>query len=341
MIVVRAPLRMSFVGGGTDLPAFYRERPGQVISTAIDKFVYLVINRTPLIEKVSARYSITETVNRPDELQHTRIKAALMDLGIQSNIEIGSFASLPAKTGLGSSSSFSVGLMKGLHAYLGKKMTAQEAAEAASHLEIELVGEPIGKQDQYAAAFGGLNVIQFNPDESVDVRPVLIDYKKRLAFEDSLLLFFTGITRAASSVLTEQKANVGHADKFRTMAEMADSVPEFAERLMRGDMHGLGKMLHEGWVKKKTLASNVSNQTIDDLYYAGMNAGAWGGKILGAGGGGCIMFLAEPSQKKTIREAVQVAARANTLESFREIPVQFVQSGAEIIFNADHAHHFA
>lgn len=335
MIVVRAPLRISFVGGGTDLGDFYRRHPGRVVSTAVDKFVYVAINRTPLIPKVSARYSISETVEKPDDLQHTRIKAALLDLGIGKGIEIGSFASLPAKTGLGSSSSFSVALMKGLHAFNGRKLDKGEAAEEASRLEIELIGEPIGKQDQYAAAFGGLNVVQFNPDESVDVNPVLLDYKKRLGLENSILLFFTGISRVASSVLTEQKANISKSDKFETMKEMANSVHEFRDRLLDGDFKGLGGMLHEGWLKKKSLASNVSNPAIDELYNAGMNSGAWGGKVLGAGGGGCIMFLVHEDKKPAVREAVSKIAKENNLAGFQEIPVKFVQSGAEIVFNGD------
>lgn len=338
MIVVRAPLRISFVGGGTDLPDFYRKHPGRVISTAIDKFVYVAINRTPLIPKVSARYSVSETVGHPTELQHTRIKAALMDMGIEKGIEIGSFASLPAKTGLGSSSSFSVALMKGLHAYVGKKLDKGEAAEAASRLEIELLGEPIGKQDQYASAFGGLNVIQFNQDDSVEVSPVLIDYRRQLAFEDHLTLFFTGLTRAASSVLTEQKANISKEDKFKTMSEMANSVPEFAERLGKGDIVGLGKMLHEAWLKKKSLASNVSNQVIDDLYTTGMDIGAHGGKILGAGGGGCILFVIDPLKKHALREAIKKDVEKHQLTDFHEIPIKFVKSGAEIIFSADTGH---
>ncbi len=338
MIVIRAPLRISFVGGGTDLPDFYRRTPGRVVSTAIDKFVYLVVNRTPLIDKVSARYSISETVGHPSELQHTRIKAALTDMGIDRNIEIGSFASLPAKTGLGSSSSFSVALMKGLHAFQGKKIDKHAAAEAASRLEIELVGEPIGKQDQYAASFGGFNVFQFNPDESVHVEPVLMDWKTRLGLEDRLLLFFTGITRAASSVLTEQKLNIKDETKFDTMRAMADSVPEFAARLLRADFEGLGKMLHEGWLRKKTLASNLSNSLIDDLYAAGMEGGAWGGKILGAGGGGCLLFLVAPEKKGAVRAALLAQAKEKNLTEFREIPIKFAQSGTEILYNGDHYH---
>lgn len=336
MIVVRAPLRISFVGGGTDLPDFYHKYPGRVISTAIDKFVYVVVNRTPLIHKVSARYSIAETVNHPSELQHTRIKAALLDLGIHKNIEIASFATLPAKTGLGSSSSFSVALGKALHAFQGKKLDAYESAKYAARLEIELLGEPIGPQDQFAASFGGFNVFQFNPDDSVSVKPVLLDYKKRLGLESHLLLFFTGITRAASSVLTEQKSNIDK--KFETLKEMADSVPEFEARLLSGDFKSLGEMLHQGWLRKKSLASNVSSGIIDKLYEAGMNAGAWGGKVLGAGGGGCIMFLALEENKKAVRQAVTKAANEGGLGEFQEIPVKFAQAGAEVLYNADHMH---
>ncbi|MEQ1908418.1 MAG: GHMP kinase [Vicinamibacterales bacterium] len=336
MIVVRAPMRISFVGGGTDLPDFYRQSPGAVISTAIDKFVYVVINRTPLIDKVSARYSISETVDHPSDLQHTRIRAALEDLGIHKGIEIASFASLPAKTGIGSSSSFSVALVKGLHVYLGRNISAREAAEAASRLEIDLVKEPIGKQDQYAAAFGGFNVFRFNADESVDVEPVLLDYKKRLNLEQHLLVFFTGITRFAGSVLKEQKENIGK--KFETLQDMAAMVPQFRDSLLEGDCQSLGQMLHEGWRRKKQLASGVSSPAIDGLYEAAMRAGAWGGKVLGAGGGGCLLFIVSPERKERIRQAVWEVAKAGDLPDFKDIPIHFVQSGAEALYqNGDSA----
>lgn len=333
MIVSRAPMRISFFGGGSDLPDFYHRYPGRSIITAIDKYVYTAINRTPWVDKVSARYSLSETVNHPSELQHSRIKAALCDMGIEKGIEVASFAPLPTKTGLGSSSSFSVALLKGLHAFQGKKIDAHEAAKAACRLEIELIKEPIGKQDQYAAAFGGFNIFQFNADESVSVEPVLLHYKDRLGLEDHLLLFFTGITRAASSVLTEQKANL---DKnFQTLKDMSDSVYEFRDRLVGGDFRGLGAMLHSGWTKKKTLASNISNSVIDEFYNAGMNNDAWGGKVLGAGGGGCVMLLASKEKHAAIREAMKKVAIKNNLTDSREIPIKFVQSGAEILFNAD------
>lgn len=334
MLVVRAPLRISFVGGGTDLAAFYKKSPGKVISTAIDKYVYVVINNTPLINKVAARYSLSELVDHPKHLQHTRIKAALLDMDITSGIEIATFASLPSRTGLGSSSSFSVALMKGLAAYNGKKLTKEEAAEAASRLEIELIKEPIGKQDQYAASFGGFNIFQFNPDDSVDVEPILIDYKKRLAFENHLLVFFTGITRDASSVLTKQKANTDK--KFETLKAMAASVDDFSTKLLKGDFKGLGAILHEGWLRKKSLTSSISNSLIDDLYEAGLHSGAWGGKILGAGGGGCILFIAPVSKKNKVRAAVMKVAQKYKLKGFQELPIKFVQAGAEILYNADH-----
>src|SRR3990170_5906774 len=225
MILVRAPLRVSFVGGGTDLPDFYRKSPGRVISATIDKFVFLAINSTPMINKISVRYSNSETVDNPQDLQHGRVRAALLDLNIKNNLEIGSFASVPAKTGLGSSSSFSVALMKGLNAYLGKKINKQDAAEAACRLEIELAKEPIGKQDQYAAAFGGFNIFQFNSDESVDVEPIFLDYKKQALLQKHALLFFTGITRSASDVLGQQKSKI--EENLETYKKMADSVYDF------------------------------------------------------------------------------------------------------------------
>ena len=331
MIIVRAPLRISFVGGGTDLPDFYHLHPGRVISTAIDKYVYVAINRTPLIKKISVRYSIGEVVNHPSELKNDRVRLALLDLGIYNNIEIGTFSHLPGQTGLGASSSFSVALMKGLYTSLGKKMNKYEAAEAACRLEIELLKEPIGKQDQYASALGGFNTLQFNLDGSVGVDPVLLDYKTRLDFESHMLIFFTGIQRPASSVLTEQRANINK--KFESLKEMANLVPAFKEHLIRGDFRALGEILHQNWLKKKSLALNVSNPLIDELYEAGIRCGAWGGKILGAGGGGCMLFLAPPEKKTAIREMVKKIAQRHNLNDFVEIPVRIAQSGVEVIVN--------
>ncbi|MEY4731160.1 MAG: hypothetical protein RL681_106 [Candidatus Parcubacteria bacterium] len=327
-------MRISFVGGGTDLPDFYRHSPGRVISAAIDKYVYIVLNRTSLVDKVSARYSISETVNHASELQHTRIKAALLDMGIERNIEVASFAPLPAKTGLGSSSSFSVALVKALHAYQGKKISKEDAAEAASRLEIELVGEPIGKQDQYAAAFGGFNVFQFNADGTVDAKPVLIDYKVRSALEEDMLVFFMGLAQDTASTLKGQQAN--STQRMQALKATADLVPEFEARLMKGDVKGMGELLHRGWSLKQDSASSVSRALIDEYYKAGIKNGAWGGKVLGVSGSGCMMFLAPAERHPAIMKALTAIAKQNNLSEAREIPVKFVQSGAEVLWNGDH-----
>jgi len=331
MILVRAPLRISFVGGGTDLPEFYRKHPGRVISVTIDKYVYVLVNPTPLVDKFTIKYQRTEIVDHPKDLEHTRLRAALLDLGmVQSGLEVGSFADLPAKTGLGSSSSFSVALLRGLHAYRGRSLSNRDLAEEASRLEIELVQEPIGKQDQYAAAFGGFNVFQFNAHGPVDVSPVLLDYRKRSALEEHLLLFFTGITRPAASVLTEQRSRV--EEHFETYVAMAESVGEFARRVLEGDIRGMAHMLHEGWLRKRSLASSVSSSVLDGLYEAGLSAGAWGGKILGAGGGGCLLLLAPPSAQAAVRRALEGRAAQERLAGFKEIGVRTVQSGTDLVY---------
>ncbi len=332
MIVSRAPLRISFVGGGTDLPAFYRHYPGRVLATAINKYVFTVINHTPLIDMVSARYSKSESASHPSGLQHTRIRAALMDMGIERNIEIGSFASLPAKTGLGSSSSFSVALLAGLHAQLRRPLEAQRLAEMACRLEIDLVGEPIGKQDQYAAAFGGLNLIQFNPDETVEVRPIPLTAAQARHFEYHILVFYTGITRAASDVLSDQSSRTSQS--LDTLRRMSDSVLEFERYLLAGDIASLGIMLDDAWRMKKSLSARISNPVLDALYEAGRSAGAWGGKVLGAGGGGCVLFLAPHEAHDPMRERMGEVAGELGLTDLREIPISFATRGAEIVFNA-------
>ena len=331
MIVVRAPLRISFVGGGTDLPDFYRAHTGRVISATIDKYVYLVINRTPMIKSISARYSICETVNHPDELEHTRIREALNKVGIMSNIEIGSFASIPGKTGLGSSSSFSVALLKGLHHLAGKKLSPREAAEAACWLEIDALQEPIGKQDQYATAIGGFNIFQFNKDDTVDINPVLLGYESACKLEDHMMLFFTGITRSASDVLGKQRTEMDK--KIKVYQDMAAQVPFFETALLAGNIEKMASMMHEGWLMKKSLTEGISSSLIDNFYEEARKSGAWGGKVLGAGGGGCILMLVPPEKHKSVREKMLFIAKENNLNGFQEIPVKFVQSGAEVLLN--------
>jgi D-glycero-alpha-D-manno-heptose-7-phosphate kinase len=332
MIIVRAPLRISFVGGGTDLPGFYQQHPGKVISAAIDKYVYVAINPAPLIKGITARYSITETVNQVSLLKNDRIREVMLDLQISDNMEIGVFSQLPVGTGLGGSSAFTAALFKGLSTSIGKRLDKKEIAENACRVEIDLLKEPIGKQDQYASAMGGFNIFQFNPDETVEVEPVLLDFKKQMDLEKHMLLFFTGITRQASSVLNEQKTNI--SSKFETLKSMTLLVDTFKKELLKGNFEALGELLHKNWLKKKQLASKVSNQVIDKLYDTGIRNGAWGGKILGAGGGGCILFLVPFNKKESIRSAMKRIAVKYRLEDFNEIPVKFVQSGVEVISNS-------
>lgn len=336
MILVRAPLRISFVGGGTDLPEFYSRFTGRVISATINKFVYVLINPTPLLNKFIVKYQKTETVDHPAELEHTRVKAALLHLGLtQGGLEIGTFADLPAKTGLGSSSSFSVALMKGLYAHRGEKISKEALAESAAKLEIELLKEPIGKQDQYAATFGGFNVFEFNSNQKVKVEPVFINYRVQHELERHIILFFTGITRPASSVLDNQQSNI--KNHIETYKKMAVSVLSFKNKLIKGDVRGMAEDLHQGWQSKKTLATGISNSNIDSLYETALRHGAWGGKVLGAGGGGCLFLLADPKGHRAILQELEAKAEELGLTNYQKIPVKFVKSGTDILLN-NHAY---
>jgi D-glycero-alpha-D-manno-heptose-7-phosphate kinase len=332
MIIARAPLRISFVGGGTDLSAFYSQYPGRVLSAAINKYVYVTVTKTPF-RHVAVRYSNAEMVLDPKELKNDRVREALLDLNFSGGLEVSTFSHLPGQTGLGSSSAFSVALIKALSALQGKHISSDVCAEGACRLEIDLVGEPIGKQDQYASAFGGINVFQFNQDHSVEVDPVHLDFKTHLDFERHLLLFFLGVTRSASSVLKEQKENTKKEQHFETLKLMAQSVGEFRKALVQADFEEVGNILNENWMRKRSLASTISNPIIDELYNAGMKAGAWGGKILGAGGGGCLLFVVSPDRRELVSHALTMSAAQNQLTEATVLPFSFVQSGAEIVVN--------
>lgn len=332
MIIVRAPLRISFVGGGTDLPSFYKQHPGQVLSATIDKYVYAAINPAPLLKGITARYSIIENVKTVKDLKNDRIREAMLHLGVSDNMEFGTFSHLPVGTGLGASSSFTVALVKGLSTYQGKRLDKNEIAEAACRIEIELIKEPIGKQDQYASTFGGFNIFKFNSDNSVDIDPILLDYKRRISFENNIVVFFTGITRKASNILKEQKSNT--QANFETLKSMTQTVDLFRKKLIKGDFETLGKLLHESWLKKRKLASKISNPAIDKIYETGIRNGAWGGKLLGAGGGGCILFLVSQRKREQLKEAIMRQAKKSRLQDIKEVPIKFVHSGVEIISNS-------
>ncbi len=325
MIISRTPLRVSFLGGGSDLPPYYRRHGGAVLSTAINKSVYVTVTRK-FDDAVRVSYSRTEEVARARDVEHPLVREALALLGIDGGVEITSVADIPAKgTGLGSSSAFTVGLLNALHAYQGRTVGAEQLAREACHIEIDRCGEPIGKQDQFAAAFGGLNFIRFHPDETVDVKKIICPPQVMADLQSRLLFFYTGLTRSASAVLEAQSAAL--AQPGARALDRTDELVQLAEvacaDLCAGQTKRLGALLDEAWRIKKTLANGVSNRMIEEAYAAAIAAGAEGGKILGAGGGGFLMFFAPPDRHEAIR---------NSLSSLRETPFIFAPQGSRIIF---------
>lgn len=290
MIITRTPFRISFVGGGTDLPDFYRVEPGAVVSTAINKYMYIVLNKR-FDDTIRVSYSKTEIVKAAEEIQHPIVREALKLVGITKGVEIVSIADIPAGTGLGSSSSFTVGLLSALYAYKGILKSAEELARDACEIEIDMVGEPIGKQDQYIAAYGGFRYTQFNTDETVFTEPIICSKVNRQKLSQNLLLFYTGDTREARNILKEQTANAKQADKLACLRKMRDLAFELNQQFNNNcSPDVLGEFLHKGWMLKKQLASGISDDRIDKYYEKAIRAGALGGKILGAGGGGFLLL---------------------------------------------------
>ncbi|MBE2180036.1 MAG: GHMP kinase [Chthoniobacterales bacterium] len=324
MIISQTPLRLSFLGGGSDLPAYYRRKGGAVLSTAIDKCVYVTVSRK-FDDAVRVSYSRTEEVAEASRVEHPIVREALGLLGINGGIEITSVADIPAKgTGLGSSSSFSVGLLNALHAYVGRHASAERLAEEACDIEINRCGEPIGKQDQFAAAFGGFNFIRFHADESVEVQKLMCRPETLEELQSMLMMFYTGITRSASALLKEQSANMaGEDEKIATMDRMVASAESVLRDLQSNRLDTLGPALEESWQLKKSLASGITSPEIDGAHAAAISAGALGGKILGAGGGGFLLFLVPQEKQAAVREA---------LRKLRETPFRFARHGSRIIF---------
>jgi D-glycero-alpha-D-manno-heptose-7-phosphate kinase len=304
VIITRAPFRISFAGGGSDIPAYYREHGGAVLSATIDSYIYISIHPYFNSRQTLLKYSKTELVDDVADIRHPLMREAVRELCPEGGIEISSTADVPSGTGLGSSSSFSVALYQALHAYRRELCTKEQLAEEACELEIVKLGEPIGKQDQYAAAYGGLNVFAFRSDGSVTVEhQQLADETKRRLFE-CMLMFWTGQTRDASDILVEQQKNVD-AERARLRA-MRAQVDELQGVLHRGelDITELGRILDAGWRLKHDLASGISNDRIDRFYERALSAGALGGKLCGAGGGGFLLFVAEPVRHAAVRAAL-------------------------------------
>jgi len=327
MIISKTPLRMSFVGGGSDLPVFYRKYGGAVVSTAIDKFVYIWLNKK-FDNRIRISYSKTEEPRTVDKIKHPLVRESLKMLGIEGGIEIASIADIPAKgSGLGSSSSYTVGLLHALHAYRGQFASAERLARESCEIEIERCGDPIGKQDQYAAAFGGFNFIEFYPDDSVSVEPIICKAETFQRLQDNILVFYTGITRSASELLkTQQRVVAAEKPKQKVLMRMVELARQLRTELQKNHLDAFGEIIHENWELKRSLSSAISTGPIDNWYDRGRRAGAVGGKLLGAGSGGFMMFYAPREQHEAI---------ARELKELRRMDFRFEQQGSKIIFVHD------
>jgi D-glycero-alpha-D-manno-heptose-7-phosphate kinase len=328
MIISQTPFRVSFAGGGTDMPDFYRlYGHGAVVSSAIDKYVYLAIHRY-FERQFLLKYSKTETCDHIDDIRHPLIRECLRSANTKEFLEISSFADIPAAgSGLGSSSAFTVGLLNALFALQGRAASRETCATLACDIEIDRLGEPIGRQDQYAAAYGGFNYLRFQADDSVQVEPIILERSVRTALEDRLLLFYTGITRKAGDVLTEQRNNL-RADprRIEALLRMRDQADRLREALHSARLHELGEILHEGWVLKKSLASAISSGPLDEIYTTARSSGASGGKILGAGGGGFFLFYVEPERQDAV---------IKSLSNLRRVEFRLERQGTRIIYAGD------
>ncbi len=323
MILVKTPFRISLVGGGTDLPAFYRRHGyGAVVSAAIDKYMYVMIH--PYFhDKLRVKYSLTEDVDRIDELKHPIVRECLRLMNVTSGVEIASIADIPAGLGVGSSSSFTVCLLHALHTYRERHVTKEALAREACRIEIEELKEPIGKQDQYAASYGSLNYFQFNADESVEIERLVTSRDVTTELFRRLLVFYVGNPRAARDILSCQQATIGEGEQFRAAQGIVQLAQDLRTVLKSGELKLVGKILHEGWLLKKSLAGNISNGDIDRLYDAAMAAGAGGGKLLGAGGGGFLLFYCEPQFQEAVRRTL----------ALRELPIALDREGTKVIYS--------
>lgn len=321
MIIVQTPLRISFLGGGTDFVDFYLNHGGAVLSTAIDKYVFVIVKER-FDDMVYVNYSKKEIVDRFDKLEHGLVREAMRITGVTHGVEITTLADVPSGgTGLGSSSSVTVGLLQALYVYQGETRTAETLAEEACRIEIDVLSKPIGKQDQYIAAFGNMRFITFK-NNGIELERIELpsDNKRRLG--DNLLLFHTGVAAKSSEVLSEQKRNIN--EQIETLCGMRELAFKAREAILFGDFDGFGELMHKGWVLKKQFARKISNAKIDGIYEAARRAGAIGGKITGSGGGGFLLLYCPKERQDRVREA---------LKGLRELPFHFEEDGSKVIFN--------
>lgn len=325
MIITRSPLRITLGGGGTDLPSYYRRHEGFLIAAAIDKYVYVTVMR-PFVEGIFLKYSRLEHVTSVDEVQHPIVREAIRTLGFRTpQIEITTLADIPASTGLGSSGSFSTALLKALYAHRRRLLHPGELAELACEIEINRLGEPVGKQDQYIAAYGGVTCFTFHADDSVDARPLSLSMNALFDLEDNLLLFFTGFSRSAGSILQDQKQRTEQDDEamLANLHYVKDLGVRSVHALEKGDAPAFGELMHEHWEHKKRRSAGMSNPRIDEWYELGRRSGAIGGKLVGAGGGGFLLFYSEDHRR--LRAAM---ARAG----LEEVRFRFDFEGTKVLF---------
>lgn len=322
MIITQTPLRISFFGGGTDFRGFYDREPGWVLSSTIDKYIFVIIKER-FDDKIRVGYTRTEMVDHVDQLEHELVRECLRRTGITSRIEISTMADIPSEgSGLGSSSTVTVGLLNAMYTYLGTPKDHATLAREACEIEIEVLGKPIGKQDQYIAAFGGQRFIRFCENEVVEVEQVMIDPRHARRLNQNLMLFYTNVARKADSVLAEQRDNV--ADRMDVLRAMKDLAVHGRRYLCEGQLDEFGRLLHEGWMLKKQMASKITSSAIDEMYDAARAAGALGGKITGAGGGGFLLIYCQREKQDAVRHA---------LEHLHELPFHLERDGTKVIFN--------
>jgi len=327
MIIARSPLRITLGGGGTDLPSYYREHEGFLVSAAIDKYVYVNVMR-PFTEGIFLKYSQLENVKDIAEVKHPIIREAMQMMGFKTpQVEITTLADIPAGTGLGSSGSFTTALLKALYTHRKRHLHQEELAELACHIEIDRLGEPIGKQDQYIAAVGGVTCFTFHKDDKVTATPLGISMDTMFDLEDNLLLFFTGFSRSASGILKDQnvKSQQNDSDMLNNLHYVKDLGYRSRDALLAGNTELFGELMHEHWEHKKRRSGGMSNPKIDEWYELGMKSGAVGGKLVGAGGGGFLMFMARDRNK--LRHAMTAAG-------LEEVRFKFDFEGTKVVMSS-------
>ena len=323
MLITQTPLRISLAGGGTDLPDYYRNNNGgAVISTAIDKYIFVIVKKR-FDDLIRLGYSKTEMVDSVDEIEHDLVRESMRKVGIRKGIEIGTLADIPSTgSGLGSSSSVTVGVLNALYLYIGVPKDPAAIAQQACEIEIDVLGKPIGKQDQYAAAFGNMNVIRFTPDDQVQIERLNLSDRVHRLLNSNLLLFYTGISRKSDSILKGQKAEI--PNRSAILGKMKGMVETVKSCLLNEDVDGLGPVLDQGWIYKKQLSGDITNPTMDLLYEKALYAGATGGKVVGAGGGGFFLVYCPGGKQDAVR---------NALSEYRELPFRLEAYGTKAIFS--------